>query len=178
MVHEAVAQRYASALFGLGQQQGDAQTLLTELRVVEARLDAHPALSRALQAPNVPDSVKKSICRQLFSSTRPYILNFLFLLVDKKREAYVGEIARQYSKLLDESLGMTEAEVETAVPMSDKVKQEFAIALGARQGRKVKIDWSVNPELLGGYVLRQGDRLLDNSFKAQLNELQHRLQGV
>ncbi|HEY4001188.1 MAG TPA: ATP synthase F1 subunit delta [Candidatus Xenobia bacterium] len=177
MVHEAVAQRYASALFELGQSQGDPAVLQKELNAVDTSLTLHPQLSLALRAPNVPDTVKKRILRDLFSKQSPWVLNFLSLLVDKKREAYVSEIVRQYGKLLEASQGIIDAEVETAVPMSDKVKATFKVALIEKTGKNVKTSWKVNPDLLGGYVLRIGDRLLDNSLSSRLSGMQRALEG-
>ncbi len=178
MVHEAVAQRYAAALFQLAMEQGQAQKVHDELRAIEKELRQHPTLARALHAPNVPDKVKKDICRKLFGSHNPWLLNFLFLLVDKKREDYVPEILRQYRQLLDTASGVVKADVETAVDLSTVVKQQFTEMLSRREGKVVQITWHVNPDLIGGYVVRIGDRLYDASLRAQLSGLQRKLENV
>ncbi|MHB2016264.1 MAG: F0F1 ATP synthase subunit delta [Candidatus Xenobia bacterium] len=178
MLNEVVAERYASALFALAQDKSSVNLIAEELASVQQTLDQHAPLARALQAPNVPDTVKKDILRKLFaSSVSPAILSFLFILVDNKREAYVGTIARAYQGLMDKAANIEHAEVETAVNLPANVKNTFTAKLSEREGKKIVIDWKVNPELVGGFVIRIGDRLIDASLAARLEELRIRLEG-
>lgn len=173
---EAVAARYAGALFSLAADSQRVDAVGKELDEIQATLGRHPDLARALEAPPIPDAVKKDILAKLFAdaASEP-ILRFLGLLVDKKREGLLGAIVEAYHGLERSARRELAGEVRSAVALSSDAVDQLSRTLSARWGSTVKLTTVVDPDILGGLVVKVGDRLIDASLRRQLDELHERL---
>ena len=96
------------------------------------------------------------------------VSNFCLLLADKERLAYLGEIVGWYGKLLDDAKGIIRGTLTTAVELTDNKRAELKAELEKKAGASIELAFDVDASILGGVVLKVGDRVLDASLRAQL----------
>jgi len=172
----AVAVRYAQAIFDMAKQQHQLDEQLAELIKVKLILEEHPPLSRALQSPTIPSSVKKSILQRVLAQrVSSTTLHFLYVLVDKGREAYVPLVVDCYKELLRQERGQVAVVVQSAAPLDAAFQREVEEKLLAYTGKKVEISFEVDPDLIGGLLLRVGDRIIDGTVRHQMIQIHERL---
>lgn len=174
MKHKVVAERYAEALFELAHEMDKVAEFGEALEGI-AELLGNPELpdfKRVLEHPVIKHQDKKDLLSQVFKDKVPdAMLNFLFLLVDKKRENYLLEINAEYQRLLNALNQTVIAEVVTAVPMYKKTQTILQQQLESYLNQKVVMNCDTNPDLLGGVTIKIGDRMIDGSLKTQLAEM-------
>ena len=172
MTDTVVARRYAGALFALGKQTGG--RTLSQHGTVFAQLNeaiaAAPELELALKSPVVSVEEKKGIMDCLLKKMKAdkTMTNFCFLLADKERLASLRDIASCYGKLLDEEKGVIRGVLTTAVALDAKKQGALKTSLEKKAGKHIELDFNVDTSILGGVVLKVGDRVLDASLRAQL----------
>ncbi len=108
----------------------------------------------------------------------PLLLNLLLLLISKGRLGLMGEFADEYQRLWNSHRGIEIAEVTTAVPLTKEDEEKLARHLGRIVGKKVEIKADINPSVIGGFVARIGDRLLDGSIRSKLAALKKEMAGA
>jgi len=101
----------------------------------------------------------------------PEVADFACLLARNNKEAILPEIAAEYSRLLDEYYGVRQAEVTTAVPLDAESRRLIESRLREMAGSSFTLDERVDPSIVGGIVLRVGDRIIDRSVRARLEAL-------
>lgn len=168
-----VAGRYARALFQASVAQNAVDAVSTELARWLAVGKAVPAWSAALEHPRVPGSVKVELVTGALGTLSPILKALLGLLIEKKRLDALPDIAARYEALVNESRGVSVAEVRSAVELSAEQLAEVKKAL-SRFGKNVNVLAKVDPALLGGLVVQVGDRLWDGSVVGQLARLKEK----
>lgn len=103
------------------------------------------------------------------------IRNFLGLLIEKNRLDVLGEIVSTYETLLDEKLGIVKARVASALELDPKQREEIARKLQSLTGKKVRMEVSVDPSLMGGLVAHVGSTVYDGSIRQQLQSFRNSL---
>ena len=175
MLEGAVARRYARALFELAREKGRLEEVQSELHQVRGMFSENPSLQQTFERREVPPADRKAIVDRVFAGQPQYVRNLLKLLVDKRREDFLAEIAAQFGHLVDEAAGVVEVEVRSAVPLEQGELEALRQGL-ARSGRpNVRLQARTDGELIGGVVLRIGDRLYDGSLSTRLRVLRDRL---
>jgi F-type H+-transporting ATPase subunit delta len=179
LIGNIVARRYARALFALGQKQGEKELKAygEDLAKIVSVLEGAPELVRVFKNPIFNVDEKKKILKQLFAKIKPgkVVSNFCFLLAEKSRLDCLSEIQAYYSKLLDEFEGIVRGEIVTAIKLADNIKEEIAGKLEKQSGLKVVLDYNVDQDILGGLLLKVGDKVLDASIRAQLQILKENI---
>jgi F-type H+-transporting ATPase subunit delta len=176
MQDDAVADRYAGALFALARDQGAIAQVGEELERVLHMFGENPMLSRALNAPDVPQAVKKSIVKRILADrVSPLLLNFLFVLVDNQRIDAFPSVVRRFRVLVQEAAGELTADVEVAADLPPDVKKQIEDVVSKQTGRKAIVRWHKNPDILGGVIIKFKDKLIDYSLRKQLNQMKERL---
>ena len=176
MRETTVARNYAEALFELGERHGQREAFASAVDELAGLLDQEPRLRAFLESPKVETEDKKGVLRRaLEDRVPPLFLNFLMVVLDKRRQRLLREIAREYHALLDERLGRLHAQVTLAREPDERFEQEIAADLSKILGRQVIPHVQVNPQILGGIVVRYGDRVLDGSLRRRLVSLRRRL---
>ena len=138
-------------------------------------LTARPAYVVALQGDGVTDEGFQAIVRRAVPEIGQMQLNLLRLLRRKSRLALGASIASYVRELLDERRGIVRAQVRTAVEIDEERRQWFASQLGELTGKQVEVEAEVDPDLIGGAVVRIGDRLIDGSARSRLRALRAQL---
>lgn len=173
---ETIARNYAEALFDLADREGTLEAYGDALDQVAQLLDDAPDLRLFLETPRVEKGAKKDVLRRAFEGRIPqHVLNFLLVVVDRRRQRLLTRMAQEYRALVDERLGRTKVEVIVARPMDDdevsRVKGQLSAILGVEAIPRVR----VNPDLIGGIVFKSGDTIFDGSVSRRLERMRRQL---
>ncbi len=171
-----VARSYAEALFGLGEKQGRHDAFAAGLQTVDALLAADPRVRLFLQTPKIDAAVKKQALRQaLAGRIDPLLMNFLQVVIDKRRQRLIETIAREYRLLVDRKLGRLNVDVTLAHQPDAAQLRAIADQLSRVLAAEVVPHVRVDNDILGGIVVRYQDRVIDGSLRRRLNALRSRL---
>jgi F-type H+-transporting ATPase subunit delta len=176
MLNQAVARRYASALFELAQEKGQIDQVDHELGMVASMVESSSQLKAVMDDVLIAPKVKLDLVGKLFTGkVSPLVMNFLQVVVAKRREAYLAQMYRSFLDMANEARGIVEVEVRSAVALPEETAQKLEQRLVSHLGKRVKFETQVAPELLGGLVVRVGDQLMDGSVRTRLRRLRERL---
>lgn len=171
-----VARSYAEALFELGQRHDAHDDFAQGLNTVTSLLDSDARVRTFLETPKIGVAVKKRALRgALTDQVSPLFMNFVLVVLEKRRQRMLRSIAAAYRDLLDEKLGRLHVDVAVAHEPDEGMEQAISAELSRITGRTVIPHVRVDPGLLGGIVVRYGDRVMDGSLRHRLNTLRHRL---
>lgn len=176
MRESTIARSYAEALFDLGQRHEQLEEFASAVDTLVALLESEPRLRAFLATPQVEPRDKKGVLkRALAERVPPLFLNFLMVVVDKRRQRLLQAMGTEYHALLDEHLGRLHVQVTLARESDERMEREIADRLSTMLGRTVIPHIHVNPQILGGIIVRYGDRVLDGSLRRRLVSLRRRL---
>jgi len=176
---QTIARRYAIALADVVTEKGEASAVQVELAQWGAMIDANALLKEALGNPTVPYEQKRKVLEELIqrSRVRQTTANFLQVLLRNQRLSELNEVNKWIGLILDERSGVVAAEVTTARDVPHDTAEALRNKLTAISGRKVRIQFKTDPELIGGMVARIGSTVYDGSIKNQLREMELKLAG-
>ena len=171
--------RYASALFDLAREQNLVSAVEADLEKLGEALAASEDLAALVRNPKVSrDAAAKAIDAVAgVLGLSPLTKNFLGVLAGNRRLSALAEIIRAFAAIAASARGEVSAQVTSAHPLTDTQLKALAKKLEEREGRKVKLKASVDPELLGGLVVRIGSSQIDSSIRTRLNSLAHAMKG-
>jgi F-type H+-transporting ATPase subunit delta len=170
-----VALRYARALFQAAPKGGGEAKVGQDLKRFTHALRTDDALSAALRHPLLSPAEKgRRVRAALGKGAAPAVERFLALALAKKRLALVPYIASLFDDLADEAAGVRRVQVKSALPLAAEQVKDLEARLGRAWGCRVAAEASVDESLLGGLVVRQGDRVWDRSLRGQLRQLKER----
>lgn len=178
MSNSTIARRYAMALVQIGAESGQVDTFRTELADIGALFTATPEIEAAFVAPAISHEQKKGIMKELVArcSCSELMGNFLLLLVDKNRVAFLRQIVQAFEALADEYSGILRPTITTAFELDDVQLSSIRGVLERQSGKRVMPRVVVDDSLLGGVVVQVGDAVFDSSVRTQLNRIQEQLQ--
>jgi F-type H+-transporting ATPase subunit delta len=177
MSQRTVARRYATAFYEEANEAGVLEDVDDDVLLLRETLQepTHP-LSRFFESPVIPQEKKDAIIRELLEDrVAELTVRFLRLLVHKDRETMTKSILDQYQALRDEQRGIVDAHVTVAEPLADEDRETILEALEERTGQSVRLHVEEDPDLVGGLVIRIGDRVFDGSVRNKLANLHDRL---
>ena len=173
---EQLGRTYARALLGAAQNAGIADKIIEQLgSVVDEYMAVSPPLRAAFASPQIDDNEKIKVIDRLFGDGfDPLLVKFLKVMAGRGRLAHVDAVRAAADAIHDEMLGRLVATVETAVPLDDALRSNIEEQLGSIMQKQVRLSESVDPELIGGMVIRVGDRVFDSSVSNRLDALARR----
>jgi F-type H+-transporting ATPase subunit delta len=170
-----VARNYAEALFELGERSGHTERYAELIDAVAGAVETTPEVQAVLMSPRVPKAEKaRLLSTALRDAPREFVL-FLQALVKRGRQRLLREIAMEYQALLDVKLHRVRAGVTLAHPAGPALQQEIRAALSRQLGKEVLAAFHVDPEILGGTVVRVGERIHDGSVRRRMTKLRRQL---
>jgi F-type H+-transporting ATPase subunit delta len=179
MAELAVVRRYATALFDTASKQGVVDQVEEELKAVDQTLRAVPRLSRVLRAPTIPGAQKQELLQKAFGTRVGKLTGrFLALAVERRREGILSDIYSEFQRLANEARNILPVQVTSAVPLSDQERDALTRALASRTGKNVTLEVEIDPQIMGGLMLRMGDTVIDGSVRSRLAQLRSRLLGT
>jgi len=176
---QTVARRYASALADVVLERGEAREVQEELLAWEKMFQASPVLPEVFRNPTIPLDKKRAVLNKLIdrSKPKPTTANFLKVLLQNQRLTDLGEINQKFAEILDLRAGMVAATVTTARIVPENAQQKLHTKLLSVTGKKVRINFMTDPELIGGLVTRIGSTVYDGSVRNHLQLIKEKMAG-
>jgi F-type H+-transporting ATPase subunit delta len=176
---QTVARRYASALADVVLKNGEAREVQEELLAWEKMFQASPVLPEVFRNPTIALDKKRAVLNKLIdrAKPRPTTANFLKVLLQNQRLTELAEINQKFAELLDVRAGMVAATVTTARVVPENAQQRLHAKLLSVTGKKVRINFATDPELIGGLVTRIGSTVYDGSVRNHLQLIKEKMAG-
>jgi F-type H+-transporting ATPase subunit delta len=170
-----ISKRYARAFFEIASEEKQLERYYNEINQFASIIAQNKALGEFLANPVFEQESKKGVVENIIGKLKLSVMtvNFLKLLVDKRRIDVLPDIVFFYRQLMDESLKKVRVNLKTAFPLSSEMQAYITSRLEKVTGRKVEVSVEKDPDLLGGIVIGVGDTLYDGSIKNQLNNMRN-----
>lgn len=182
MRSELIARNYAETLLDLADRNGGAAAMdqfAVALDEVAGLVQGDPRVRQFLETPRVTAADKKKVLQGALAGRAPQLfLRFVSVLVDKRRQTLLPEIAEAYRGLVDERMGRVRVQVAISHLPDEALQAEIGNALARRLGRTVIPTFTVDPELLGGLVVKVGDEILDGSVRTRAARLRRAMMAA
>ena len=178
-IEASLAGRYASALFGLARDERQIDSVSRSLDLLNQALVDSREFAQLIASPLIDrdDAGKAFAAIAETLNLDPITGNFLGVLARNGRKNQLQPVIRAFRRLAAEHRGETTAEVVTAHPLKDDQLAALKDKLRTRAGRDVSIETSVDPEILGGIVIKMGSQMIDASIRTKLNRLAEAMKG-
>ena len=174
-----VAKRYAAALFEVAKRDGILDAVTQDLALVERFIAEVPYLRAVIIQPLVSEERKIKVATDAFGDrTTQTTLNFIKLLIRKRREDLIDEILRQFRDLMLAEENVVDAEVTTAVALSPEQETRLVESLATLTGKTVRIHPLIDQTVVGGVVVRLGDTIIDGTVRGRLDRLKQQMLGA
>ena len=170
----ASARRHAQAVFQIALENNEVEKWRSELKDIAAALRV-PQLLAILESPKIHFSEKEQLINKCFPGLSHLALNFTYFLIAKQRLSILDEVVDEYERMADAQQGIEHAKVVTAIPIDEKEQRMLSEHLVALTGKRIVLTSEVDPSIIGGFVARVGDKLIDGSTKAKLAALKRKL---
>ena len=174
-----MARRYAAALADVAIARGEAREVRNELSEWERMMQGNAQLLEVFRNPTIPYDQKQRVVSALIERTRvsSTTANFLQVLLQNHRIANLREINQNFAQELDRRAGLVSAHVTTARPVTAHAQEALRARLTELTRSNVRLDFTVDEELIGGIVTRIGSTVYDGSVRTQLEQMKERMTG-
>jgi F-type H+-transporting ATPase subunit delta len=170
-----IARNYAEVLFELGEKSGRTADYAELIEAVGAAVAMSPEVQAVLVSPRVPKAAKSRQRASALKDTPREVELFLQAVVERGRQGLLEEIAREYSALVDIKLNRVRAAVTLAREPDDALRKQIAKALTEALGKEVIPAFVTDPDILGGTIVRVGERIYDGSVRRRMARLRRAL---
>jgi F-type H+-transporting ATPase subunit delta len=171
---DTAPRRYADAAFEIGIRDGTLEVWRRELEAATETV-ADPALLGVLASPAIPLDQRLDAAQKVFAKLSQPVRNLILLLVRRGRIEQLPRVTAEFVRRDDERNGLTHATATSAAPLGEEEIRDIAARLEQMTGTRVSLDTNVDPSILGGIVVRIGDRLIDGSVRGRLERLRNQL---
>lgn len=170
------AKKYAEALFETSETQGNTERVLTEISDVRKVFEENSELQRFLTNPIITANDKKDSVKQIFGNDFLEItINFLYLLADNSRFEIFEEIEKELNELEKEKNNLVTVKAVSAIEIKDYLKEKLVNKLQTILSKRVEVEYSVNPSIIGGLILEVNGKTVDNSVETKLKNIKKQL---
>ncbi|MBI4850350.1 MAG: F0F1 ATP synthase subunit delta [Acidobacteria bacterium] len=172
-----VSNRYGRALVDVVLSKGTQAEIKSEVSTFASMFDECKDLKEVFSNPTVSQQQQKKLLDSLIERTKPNAItaNFLQLLLQNYRLQYLPEISKAFSRILDERLNIITANITTATSVSEDQKQLLKDQLHKLTGKEVRLNFSIDPTIIGGVVTQIGSQIYDGSIRNHLEQLRAKL---
>jgi F-type H+-transporting ATPase subunit delta len=172
MQEPTVARNYAEALFELGEAEGELGLYAELLGQIADLVATEEEFRLFLLTPLIDPSAKKDVVRGVFEAHLPdRLLHFLLIVIDKRRTRVLPEIAEQFARLVNEHFGRLQVDITLASEPDEALKEDLRHRLGQMLNREILPRYGIDPRIIGGMIVRVGDRIMDGSVRHRLHML-------
>jgi F-type H+-transporting ATPase subunit delta len=175
-----VARRYAEAALELGEEQKQGERLAADLELVGKAIRESREFVALLKSPVIAKEKKRAVLTELFQPrVSSLTLTFLNLILEKGREDLIVDIVGEFFKLRDDRLGIIALDVRAATELTNDQQKTIVKRFEEITQKKIRVSFSIDKQLRGGFVARVGDTVYDGSVQRQLELLrEHFAEGV
>jgi F-type H+-transporting ATPase subunit delta len=169
--------QYANALADIALAKGAAAAVTQQLGEFTTAYAISAELRNFLNSPAVAKAEKRGVAEKIATrlGASKIVRNFLFVVIDHQRTQLLPEILKSFQEVVRQRQGIAEAEIVSPAVLSDDQKKTMTKTLEQLTGKKVEAKFALDPQLLGGVVVRVGDTIYDGSLRNRLNDLRERL---
>jgi F-type H+-transporting ATPase subunit delta len=176
VLDKSVAITFVNALLEIAAKKGLMERIEKDLALVSDVITKHGKLEKTLFHPSITRNEKKKLIKKVFgASVSDLMVNFLNLLVDRRRERIVEFLPAIYKETVDASKGVINARVTTVAPLTESQMSGLKKRLDKLTGKNVEIEVVQDPQILGGILIRVGNKMIDGSIAGRLKNLRTRL---
>ncbi len=168
---EQIAQVYARALFEAAEEGHKLDVVREQLGQVADALEQNREMRLFLFSPYFSTQEKREGLHRAIQDADPAVSNLLDILLENHRLPVIFRIRRQYDRLWDQANDLLPVTVTSAVDLDESVIQRIGDEIGRQTGRRVELSRKVDPAILGGFVVRVGNAILDSSVRNRLEQL-------
>jgi F-type H+-transporting ATPase subunit delta len=173
--NQTVARNYAEVLFDIAGRSGHPERYADLIDAVAAAVDTIPRVQAVLMSPRIPKSEKARFLGAALKDTPRDFVLWLQALVKRGRQGILRQVASEYLALVDEKMNRVRASVTLARQPDEKLRKTIEENLGRQLDKQVIATYLVEPEILGGAIIRVGDRVLDGSVRRRMTKLRRQL---
>jgi F-type H+-transporting ATPase subunit delta len=175
MASTKAAIRYATAILDLSKSKGVAEVVNNDMKSIASTIKGNAELSTFIQNPTIKVEVKEKALLEVFASANNVTKGLLHLLFENKRFEILDVIAAEYSKLFDIMNNVEVAKVTTAVAMDAALEAKVLAKIATLSDKKITIENTVDPSIIGGFILTIGDQQYNASVANRLQVLKREL---
>jgi F-type H+-transporting ATPase subunit delta len=176
MIKRGIALRYSKAQFNSDLASGNLEKKLEIFEIIQDVFKKNPDLIKFLEAPQISFEDKKIALESLFQKKLDAShYHFLFYLIEKRRLRYLGQIAQEYRMMVNQHLGIWEAKIITAVPLTPEIEKTLKEKLENFYRKKIKLNKEIDPNIIGGAILVVANEMIDWSVKGRLKKMKENL---
>lgn len=172
--------RYANALFDVAVGKKTVDKVAKDLEALKETLASSEDLQKLIVNPTVQREVLGSLFEGLLKKIKAdkLTISFMHLMADRRRLAILDGMISQFLKKYAKHQGLVEVTVTTAIPLDKKRQTQLKKQLESNIGKSVKIEMAVNPDILGGMIIKVGSQMLDDSIVSKLNRIKLMSKGA
>jgi F-type H+-transporting ATPase subunit delta len=174
----SVATTYAEALYEAAVDAGAVPQVAADVEAFADAVQESDDLRLALENPEIDARAKASVLKAVDADANPLVQNFLQVLVERGRIAEFLEIAEAFRERVARAEARLDVEAVTAIPLPDDLRERIVERLQAKTNATIELTESVDPDVVGGLVLRVGEVVVDGSVRNRIEELRRELSGV
>lgn len=176
MLRSQLSGKYAKAIFEVAVEENKLNEFGAQLAKVNQAIASHADLAGFFNNYQIKAEAKKEVIVKLFKDElSKSVYNFFMLLIDKRRESLLRGIVSEYKKLANAAQNIVEAKVTVASALSQQQEEQLIKKLETTLGKTVIVETKIDKSILGGVVLRIGDKLIDGSITRQMQVLEAQL---
>ena len=176
MLNKSVARRYAEAFFSIAREEQQIDKFQLELQAIVDAINEVEGLAEYFNHLLIPAKEKKEIAVKIFSGKISSItMNFLMMVLDKRRQSYLESILEEYKDMANEVKNIIKGDLVSAQEVPAAEIKSLAEKLSASTGKTVQLKQTVDPSLLGGIKIRIGDQIMDGTIAKKLEMLKMQL---
>lgn len=167
-----ISYRYANSFFQLAEEKKSLKKFADDVELVLNTLVHSKELRTVLRNPVIKQIEKKKLITNIFGSRiQKATVEFLEFIIEKNREDILTEIMNEFLNLRDQKEGIIRTRITSSVELTDPVKKEIISKLEERTGNKIKPEYHLDQNIIGGFIVKIRDTVLDASVKHQLELL-------
>jgi len=167
--------RYAKAILEIAHSKGVASEVSADMTLIATTITGNSELTHFIQNPLIKTDTKKNVVIEVFASVNPVTQSLFHLLLENKRFEILAAIAVEYNNLFDVMNGVEVAKVTTAFPMDAALEAKVLAKIATFSDKKVTIENTVDASIIGGFILRIGDKQYNASVANRLHVLKREL---
>jgi F-type H+-transporting ATPase subunit delta len=176
VISSRVVKRYAKALFEAGLETKKLESIDRDIETLQSYYEEVEEFRNLIQSPTIQDQTKQKYFQSIFKDEiDPITLSFMSLLFMKSREYLLIEILHTYRQLVDLHRGIVRGEVHSVISLNEKEMNNLKLKLDQITKKNVVLTQYEDKSLLGGFLVKINDQVIDSSLKSQLEKLHRRL---
>ena len=176
---ELVSKTYSEALFEVAIEENKIDLFQSEIDFVADSLVEFPEFCELIKSPTISKTEKKQIINEVYKEKiSQEMLNFIMIIIDKSRASFIESIRKDFKDKVNSHKGIVNAVATTAIPLSDEDKVRLVQKLSAITGKTIKLTNDVNKDIIGGVMVKIGDKVIDGTLKGKLDNIKDELSQI